>query len=112
MYIEREDGKVYVLDLKKLKEVCLSASMDGGGTKEMEISNAYEAQPDGELVLASKIEHETKLSGNPQNDMMIYDIVKLMVERLLNNADLDSFGDYLSFNTLVNWGIIIEVKRN
>lgn len=107
-------GKKYALNLDKLKEVCLTSSKDDIN-KEYEISQAYEPDDDGNLVISNKVEHETKVYGNQQNDMIIYDVVKVLVIALLeNNQDEENFtmdfGTCLTLNTLINWGILIEVE--
>lgn len=107
-------GKKYAFDLDKLKEICLTSSKDGMN-KEYEISQAYEPNEDGNLVISNKVEHETKIYGNQQNDMIIYDIVKVLVISLLeNSSDEDSFsldfGTNLTLNTLIHWGVLIEVE--
>jgi hypothetical protein len=109
------NGKVYVVNFKKLKEVCLNSSMDGGCTKEIEISQTYERQDNGEFELSGKLEHETKLVGSTQNDMIIYDIVKLMFINILENDSMENtfcptLGTSLSLNTLINWGVIEEIE--
>lgn len=108
-------GKKYAFDFEKLKEVCLTSSKDGVN-KEVEISQAYEPNDDGDLVVSNKVEHETRIFGNQQNDMIIYDIVKVLVISLLeNNQDEETFtmdfGTCLTMNTLIRWGILIEVEE-
>lgn len=108
------NGKKYALNLEQLKKVCLFSGDDK--LKEFEISQAYEAdQTTGELVLSSKVEHETKTSGNPQNDMIVYDLVKLFVVSLLEDDVIEdeyekTFGNTLAINTLLAWGILEEVE--
>lgn len=107
-------GKKYSLNFNKLKEVCLSSSNDGGN-KEFEISQAYETDENGELKLSNKVEHETRIIGNQQNDMIVYDIVKLLIISLLENSNTEEsfeldFGTCLTINTLIDWGIIYEVE--
>lgn len=107
--------KKYAFDLAKLKEICLTSSKDGLN-KEVEISQAYEPNDDGELVVSNKVEHETRIFGNQQNDMIIYDIVKVLVISLLENNQDEStftmdFGTCLTMNTLIQWGILIEVEE-
>ena len=108
-------GKKYALNLQKLTEICLSSSKSGG-TSEMEISQAYEAQDNGEFTLASKVERETKTHGSLQNDMIIYDFVKLLILSLLDNAAPEAdfewtFSLSLAANTLISWGILEEVTE-
>lgn len=109
------NGKKYAVDLDVLKSICLTSSMDGGGTKEIEISQSYERNDDGDFELAAKLEHETKMIGNTQNDMIIYDIIKLMFVSLLDNTIEEknfysSLSTSLSLNTLLKWGVIIEIE--
>jgi hypothetical protein len=108
-------GRTYLINFKKLKEVCLNSSNDGGSTKEIEISQSYERSENGEFELSGKLEHETKFIGNTQNDMIVYDIVKLMLITLLENNCLEesfqtTLGTCLSLNTLINWGVIEEIE--
>ena len=109
------NGKKYAFDFEKLKEVCLTSSKDGVN-KEVEISQAYEPNDYGDLVVSNKVEHETRIFGNQQNDMIIYDIVKVLVISLLENNQDEStftmdFGTCLTMNTLIHWGILIEIKE-
>ena len=107
-------GKTYAINLDKLREVCLTSS-NSGGTNEMEISQVYEAQDDDEFKLSSRVEHETKTTGNPQNDMIIYDIVKLLIVSILDyNAPEKEFewpfSLVISINTLLSWGVLEEIE--
>jgi hypothetical protein len=104
----------YKLNLEKLKKVCLTASSEGG-TKEVQIAQTYELdEMEDTLNLTQKIEHETKTFGNSQNDMIIYDIVKLLIISLLekdnNNKEFEiTFGTQIAINTLVEWGILERI---
>lgn len=107
-------GKKYYFDLEKIKEICLTSS-NSAGNKEYEISQAYEADDDGNLKISSKVEHETKIIGNQQNDVIIYDIVKLMIVSLLENGQEEKnfsldMGTCLTLNTLIHWGILKEIE--
>ena len=106
-------GKKYSFNLDKVKEICLKNS-ESGGTIQREISQAYDMQDDGDYVVSSKVEHETKVIGNSQNDMIIYDIVKLFIVTLLENSstnddDID-LGTALALNTMLDWGLLYEVE--
>jgi hypothetical protein len=106
-------GKSYALNLANLKKICLS-SMSEEGAKEIEITNAYETSDTGELTLSTKVEHEVKSIGNPQNDMIIYDVVKIVILSLLedNTTEVEqklTFGTVLAINTLIHWGILEEL---
>ena len=104
--------KKYTFNLEKLKEVCLTSSDKGG--RELEITQVYEPLEDGEMVISSRVEHETKVSKTLQNDMIVYDIVKLFITSLLdknsvneNEYEMD-FSTALAINTLLSWGILEE----
>lgn len=107
-------GKRYTFDLGKLKDICLISDEQKG--MEKEITEAYERDDvDGSMNLSSRILREVKGSGNPQNDMIIYDIVKLFIVRLMENASFEDefktdFSTMISLNTLINWGIIKEIN--
>lgn len=106
-------GKNYAFNLERVREVCLMNS-ESGGTIQQEISQVYDRQDDGEYMLSSKAEHETKIIGNAQNDMIIYDIVKLFIVTLLDNdltnEDGIDLGTALALNTMIDWGLLYEVE--
>jgi hypothetical protein len=69
----------------------------------------------GEFGLQTKVEHETKTMGSSQNDMIIYDIVKLLIVSILENNSTEqgfeiTFGLQTAINTLLAWGILEEIK--
>jgi len=108
-------GKKYVIDLNAFKSVCTPYSKDLG-TREYEISQVYERADNGEFDLSSKVEHETKSNGNPQNDMIVYDVVKMLLVSLLENDKIEQefdydFGTVFALNTLISWGVIVEVNE-
>ena len=104
----------YRLNLDKLKEICFKTS-EYGGSKEIEIAQTYEIDDDDELSLVSKVEHETKSIGNSQNDMVTYDLFKLLLVSLLeidltvNNFE-PTFGVALTINTLLSCGILEKIN--
>lgn len=106
-------GKKYAFNLEKVREICLTNS-EAGGTIQQEISQVYDRQEDGDYTMSSKAEHETKIIGNTQNDMIIYDIVKLFIVTLLDNETINyddiDFGTALAFNTMIDWGLLYEAE--
>lgn len=106
-------GKKYAFNLDKVREICLTNS-EAGGTIQQEISQVYDRQEDGDYAMSSKAEHETKIIGNSQNDMIIYDIVKLFIVTLLeNNSTTDDdvdLGTALALNTMIDWGLLYEAE--
>lgn len=108
-------GKRYALNFERLKEVCLTSSSDGV-SKEMEITQVYEPDSIGEFSMTSRVEHETKVNKNPQNDLIIYEIVKLLILSLLENNNIDEgfkfdFSTAFAVNTLLSWGVLEELSE-
>ena len=111
--------KKYALDIKKIKEFCLASDKEKGG--QIEVMEVQEPGDNGLLGIVSKTTHELKSTGNPQNDTISYDLVKLFIVTLLD-SDLKwnyegnlmmnemTFAMRLSFNTLVEIGFLYEVK--
>lgn len=110
----RFKDKVYALNLKKFKEVCTPSASELQ-TSEYEITQVSEVdEVSGDFALQSKVEHETKGAGNPQNDMIVYDVVKMLLLSLLENDKGEKgfefdFGTALALNTLLAWGVIEEL---
>lgn len=108
-------GVKYAFDLDAIKKFCLISSDQNG--KETEVTEGYDTNEDGALTLSSKILREVKSNGNPQNDMIIYDVVKLFIMRLLENnssehefnCDID-FSTALAINTMLKWKMLIEIE--
>ena len=109
-------GKSYALDLEVLKKVCLISDLQKG--KETEITENYTKNEEGVLEITEKLTREMKGPGNPQNDMIVYDIVKLLITALLsNNLLFDEedevfymdFATSLAFNTCIKCGILVEI---
>ena len=105
-------GKKYAFNLERIKEVCLTSSLEHSG-REMEITNVYEPSGDGDYIISSKVEHETKVNKTPQNDMIVYDFVKLLMLVLLEDDTIESdyqntLGTTIAINTLRSWGILEE----
>ena len=108
-------GKKYAIDFEAFKRMCLPTNKDLGGTREYEISQVYELGEDGDLNLSSKVEHETKSSTNPQNDMIVYDVIKMLIVSLLENNGTEKdfeydFGTAFALNTLISIGVVVEVE--
>lgn len=109
------DDKKYAFNLEAIKKFCLVSDKEKGG--QIELMEVQEANDNGRLELISKTSHEVKGTGNPQNDSILYDLVKLFIVTLLDNdvkydhagEDL-TFSMRLAFNTLVEAGLIYEVE--
>lgn len=109
------NGKKYAFNLERLKEVSLTPSSENGA-REIEITQVYEPDGGGDYTISSRVEHETKVSKTPQNDMIVYDFVKLLIISLLENEGVEEnfqydFGTALAVNTLLSWGILEEINE-
>lgn len=109
------NGKKYAFNLERLKEVSLTPSSENGA-REIEITQVYEPDGGGDYTISSRVEHETKVSKTPQNDMIVYDFVKLLIISLLENEGVEEnfqydFGTALAVNTLISWGILEEINE-
>ena len=112
----RFEGKCYAFDFDRLVEVCSVKSKDPQ-KDEIEISNVYDRDDEGEYYVSQKVEREMKRSTNSQSEMMCYDIVKLMMMSLIGDEfPEDAFswtmGTALSFNTLLRLGILVDVESD
>ena len=92
------------------------AKLDSYKGKEIEITQVYEPDNTGDFAITSKVEHETKINKTPQNDMIVYDIVKLIIISLLENSNTEvdfqnDFGTVFAINTLLSWGILEEKEE-
>lgn len=112
------DGKKYAFNLQKIKDFCLTSDKEKGG--EVEVMEVHEPNSTGVLELASKTVHEIKSTGNPQNDTIMYDLIKLFVVTLLdseindeNGSDVFSQMDFataISFNTMLEMGFLYVIE--
>ena len=108
-------GKKYAFDLNKVKEFCLVSDKEKGG--EVEIVEVYEPLDGGNLTTSNRTVRELKSQGNPQNDTINYDLVKMFITTILTaetkteqGIDELDFATKLAFNTLLGMGIIYEIK--
>ena len=113
-------NKAYAFDFEKIKSLCLTSQKEKGG--EVEIMEVQEPDDRGGLFLTSRTVHEVKSTGNPQNDTIMYDLIKLFMLALLNseiNADNGEkqviaqmdLATRLAFNTLLEMGVLYEIKE-
>lgn len=83
-------------------------------THDTEITETY-LQPDkgGPVELNSKIIHEVKGSDNTNKQTIKYDMIKMFVD-ILDGVESSSIpstlGQSLTFNTMLSYGLIKEVK--
>lgn len=110
--------KKYAFDLEKIKNFCLTSDKEKGG--EVEVMEVHEPNSVGVLELSSKTVHEVKGTGNPQNDTIMYDLIKAFIVSILsceinthNEVEVLSSMDFatrLSFNTMIRMGFLIEIE--
>lgn len=109
-------NKRYAFDLEEIKRICLVSATQKEG--EREITEVYGGEESESMELTSKIVREIKTQGNGQTDMIIYDLVKLFVVRLLENGETINedgsfnmdFSTSLALNTMIKWKLLIEVE--
>ena len=115
-YVMTFNGKKYAFDLEEIKKICLVSATQKDG--EREITEVYGGEETDTMEMTSKIVREVKTQGNAQTDMIIYDLVKLFVVRLLENTEnvnseaefpMD-FSTSLALNTMIKWKLLIEVE--
>ena len=107
-------GKKYAFDMNKIKDICVESSNDEDA--ENEITTTFEKDDNGNLEISGKLIREIKSGSNAQNGMIIYDVIKLFIIRLMDNSEIMKensevdFSTSLALNTLINCGILIEIK--
>ena len=107
-------GKKYAFDMNKIKDICVESSNDEDA--ENEITTTFEKDDNGNLEISGKLIREVKSGSNAQNGMIIYDVIKLFIIRLMDNSEIMKensevdFSTSLALNTLINCGILIEIK--
>ena len=112
------DNRKWGVDIDKFTKLCLTS--DTEKSKDTEITEGYEKDDNGDMHQVSKIIREVNSQGNIQNDTIRYDLVKTLLSVVLEKKVM-SFGtvenelqyDFsfnIAFNTLLNAGIIYEIK--
>lgn len=111
-------GKKYAFDLSTFLKICLISNRQD--SREKEITNVYNAEENDVISLTSKVERELKTDGNPQNDAIVWDFIKILIDKLMQDNTITFDNDEfimdmptaLAFNTLLKEGIIIEIKED
>lgn len=107
-------GKNYILDINKIIEFCLTS--DNKLSRDHEVTEGYEKMDEDsdELTLTSRVIRENSGPSNPQNDMVTYDFIKLLLSILLGQDEKSDVSNNISFalafNTMVAMEFLIEVK--
>lgn len=110
-------GFCYAFDLEKIKELCFVSSKNK--SVETEITVGYSSEDSNALEPTSKIERELKTEGNYQADAIVWEALKMLIDRILDNTGVDSKNDELDFeldfgtmvavNTLLRSGVLVDV---
>ena len=113
---EKNNTSIYVFDLEKIMDFVFDNG--NAANKRTEINEFYDYNSDNKnkTGLSSKSVNEVKEFGNPQNDAIRYDFVKLLIGSLtelpsdFSNTEM-TFGDKLIINTLFNEEFIKAIEE-
>lgn len=109
--------KKYAFNLAKIKQFCVVSDKETG--KETEVIEAYELDNDDTMKMTSKTCRDVKGAGNPQNDTIMYDLVKMFILPLVTNEQTfladgatitSEFSIALCLNTMLEAGFLYEIK--
>ena len=107
------DRKKYALDLDAINKFCFKDNKDA--LKERELTESYEWDDEiDDMHIVNRITRDVNGSDS-QDNMIIYDLVKLFIVRLLDNASITKefemdFSTSLAINTLIKYGMMVEIK--
>lgn len=107
------NGRTFYIDIDKIIEFCLKS--EDKSVRDSEITEGYEKLTDESnvLTLTSRVIRENTGTSNPQNDMITYDIFKMILSIILgqdasSNPELN-VSYIIAFNTLMQMGVIVEI---
>ena len=107
------NGRTYYIDIEKIIEFCLKS--ENKNVRDSEITEGYEKLTDESnvLTLTSRVIRENTGTSNPQNDMITYDIFKMILAVILgqeatSNPEMN-VSYIVAFNTLMQMGMIVEI---
>ena len=109
-------GRKYALDFNVLQKACFSSSTLGK-SDESEITQIFDNTENNGLGLSQMVKRELKTDKNPQNDAIMHELIKLLMINLLDNSGTEDtfvmdFGTAITINTLISWGILVEVNED
>lgn len=113
-YVITYEGRKFAFDIDAIKKLCFVSSNQKDTEKE--ITEVYGGEDKDDMELSSKIIREVKSQGDKQADNIMYDLVKLLMTRLLENGEVVrqyfpmDFSTSLALNTLLKWGVLVEVE--
>ena len=103
-------NKIYAMNLQKIADFCLVS--DKLKNKESEVTEGYEVTDENGPELVSKVVREIKTNGNPQNDTIKYDLIRIFIDTVLAAEGMMpemTTGMKIAFNTLVENGFLYEI---
>lgn len=107
------NNRTYYIDVEKIIEFCLKS--ENKNVRDSEITEGYEklTGDSSVLTLTSRVIRENTGTSNPQNDMITYDIFKMLLAVILgqeavSNPELN-VSYVMAFNTLLQMGLIVEI---
>lgn len=107
------NGKTYYLDLDKIIEFCLKSETKN--VRDSEITEGYEKidEENNSLTLTSRVIRESTGFSNPQNDMITYDIIKMLLSVVFSDSfTLETtvlLNNIIVFNTMLKMGFLNEI---
>ena len=105
-------NKTYYFDVNKIIEFSLKS--EEKNIRDSEITEGYEKldEESNVLTLTSRVIRENTGTSNPQNDMITYDIFKMMLSVLLGqdseSSPFQNISFALAFNTMLEMGFLVE----
>lgn len=107
------NGRTFYIDIDKIIEFCLKS--EDKSVRDSEITEGYEklTEESNVLTLTSRVIRENTGTSNPQNDMITYDIFKMILSIILgqdaaSNPEMN-VSYIIAFNTLMQMGVIVEI---
>ena len=104
--------KIYAMNLQKIADFCLVS--DKLKNKESEVTEGYEVTDDNGPELVSKVVREIKTNGNPQNDTIKYDLIRIFIDVVLGAESIlpeMTTGMKIAFNTLLENDFLYEITE-
>ena len=107
------NNRTYYIDVEKIIEFCLKS--ENKNVRDSEITEGYEklTEESNVLTLTSRVIRENTGTSNPQNDMITYDIFKMLLSVLLGQEATSNpefnVSYAIAFNTMMEMGLLIEI---
>ena len=103
-------NKIYAMNLQKIADFCLVS--DKLKNKESEVTEGYEVTDENGPELVSKVVREIKTNGNPQNDTINYDLIRIFIDVILSADGIlpeMTIGMKIAFNTMLENDFLYEI---